>query len=159
MLLPDSSTYVLVVALDFVLRFTWSLKLSPHLHSIHEIDLGIFMLQALEVLRRWIWVYGRIEWEAVRKGGDALEERMRLRHSDSDLNLPLRAAGGKSPPPPLSPPLILSQMSGSVGLDRRISASHRKVNGTKGSMSGYEHTSEDDSEAHRLLGSTDSPKR
>lgn len=78
MLLPDNSAYVAVVLLDLVLRFTWSLKLSPHLHSIHEIDLGIFMLQALEVLRRWIWVYGRIEWEAVRKGGDALEERMRL---------------------------------------------------------------------------------
>ncbi|KAK9900040.1 EXS-domain-containing protein [Cystobasidium minutum MCA 4210] len=139
MLLPDNSAYVAVVLLDLVLRFTWSLKLSPHLHSIHEIDLGIFMLQALEVLRRWIWVYGRIEWEAVRKGGDALEERMRLRHSDSDLNLPLRAAGGKSPPPPLSPPLASSQMSGSVGLDRRISASHRKPNGTKQSLGEYDY--------------------
>lgn len=160
MLFPDSTVYILVVALDLVLRFTWSLKLSPHLHSIHEIDLGIFMLQALEVIRRWIWVYGRIEWEAVRKGGDALEERMRLRHNISDTSLPLRSAGGKSPPPPLSPPLISSQAGGSVGLDRRSSASHRKVNSTKTPLQhDYEPVMQDDKGLNRPGISIDSPKR
>lgn len=144
MLFPDSTVYFLVVVLDLILRFTWSLKLSPHLHSIHEIDLGIFILQALEVIRRWIWVYGRIEWEAVRKGGDTLEERMRLRHNDSDLSLPLRANGGKSPP--LSPPMISSQPAGGAALDRRVSASQRKLHTAKQSQHEHEELMSKDNE-------------
>lgn len=154
-LFPDSTVYYLVVFLDLILRFTWSLKLSPHLHSIHEIDLGIFMLQALEVIRRWIWVYGRIEWEAVRKGGDVLEERLRMRHSNSDDKLPLRAGGGYSPP--LSPTLASSQPSGSVTLDRRASASQRKGNTTRQSQHEYESFLDDDSGPGRSI--VDSPKR
>jgi len=72
LLLPDPTVYYLAVAVDLVLRFTWSLKLSSHLHSIHEIESGIFLMEALEVVRRWMWVYLRIEWEAVRKGGGGL---------------------------------------------------------------------------------------
>lgn len=94
------------------------------------------MLQALEVVRRWIWVYGRIEWEAVRKGGDALEERMRLRHNDSDVNLPLLVGGGKSPA--FSPPLSHAHPAGSAALDRRVSASQRKVNASKQSHHDYD---------------------
>jgi hypothetical protein len=51
-----------------LLRFTWSLKLSSHLHVVHELEQGTFFLEALEVLRRWIWVFVRIEWEGVRSG-------------------------------------------------------------------------------------------
>lgn len=69
LLLPDPTIYYLAIAIDLVLRFTWSIKLSSHLHTINEIESGIFMMEALEVLRRWMWVYLRIEWEAVRKGG------------------------------------------------------------------------------------------
>jgi len=33
-------------------------------------------MEALEVVRRWMWVYLRLEWEAVRKGaGGVLETR------------------------------------------------------------------------------------
>jgi len=69
LLLPDPALYYLAILVDFLLRFTWSLKLSSHLHSVHEIEAGIFLMEALEVFRRWMWVYLRIEWEAVRKGG------------------------------------------------------------------------------------------
>ncbi|SCV68909.1 BQ2448_1030 [Microbotryum intermedium] len=69
LLLPDPSIYYLAIVIDLVLRFTWSLKMSSHLHSIHEIESGIFLMEALEVFRRWMWVYFRLEWEAVRKGG------------------------------------------------------------------------------------------
>lgn len=31
-------------------------------------------MESLEVLRRWMWVYLRMEWEAVRKGGGGREE-------------------------------------------------------------------------------------
>ena len=66
MLLPDPLIYVVAIAIDLLLRLTWSLKLSSHLHSIHEIEQGVFLLEALEVVRRWMWVFIRVEWEQAR---------------------------------------------------------------------------------------------
>ena len=68
LLLPDPLVYHLFALIDLVLRFTWSLKLSSHLHTISEIESGVFMMEALELIRRWMWVFVRIEWEAVKKG-------------------------------------------------------------------------------------------
>lgn len=92
LLLPDPYIYYLAVTLDLILRFTWSLKLSSHLHSIHEIESGIFLMEALEVVRRWMWVFLRVEWEAVRKGGgglqlDARDGEMRLRAQEEEDEL------------------------------------------------------------------------
>ena len=153
LLLPDTTIYYLIIALDFILRFTWSLKLSSHLHSIHEIEMGIFTLEFLEVTRRWIWVYVRVEWEAVRKGGDSLEDRLRgtgigmsgmqqPSHSASDVNLPFLAtpAGGVPQSPPRQHQSSIGQHdspggkhvggAGGNGLDRRVSsASQRKPSG------------------------------
>lgn len=67
LLLPDPLVYHLFTFIDLVLRFTWSLKLSSHLHTISEIESGVFMMEALELVRRWMWVFIRIEWEAVKK--------------------------------------------------------------------------------------------
>ena len=66
LLLPDPLVYHLFAAIDLILRFTWSLKLSSHLHTISEIESGVFMMEALELMRRWMWVFVRIEWEAVK---------------------------------------------------------------------------------------------
>ena len=82
LLLPDPLIYYLAIAIDLILRFTWSLKLSSHLHSIHEVESGIFLMEALEVMRRWMWVYLRLEWEAVRKGGGG---SMEVREGESRL--------------------------------------------------------------------------
>ncbi|GAA5915343.1 Erd1p [Sporobolomyces salmoneus] len=68
LLLPDPTIYYLAIALDLLLRLTWSLKLTPHLHEMGDLESGVFVMELLEVLRRWGWVYLRIEWEAVRKG-------------------------------------------------------------------------------------------
>lgn len=68
LLLPDPLVYHLFTIIDLVLRFTWSLKLSSHLHTIAEIESGVFIMEALELVRRWMWVFVRIEWEAVKKG-------------------------------------------------------------------------------------------
>jgi len=46
--------YYFVIAMDLLLRCTWSLKLSPHLHHINEWEGGIFILELLEVFRRWV---------------------------------------------------------------------------------------------------------
>lgn len=67
LLLPDPIVYHIFTLIDLVLRFTWSLKLSSHLHTIAEIESGVFMMEALELLRRWMWVFVRVEWEAVKQ--------------------------------------------------------------------------------------------
>lgn len=67
LLFPDPLVYHLFIAIDLILRFTWSLKLSSHLHTISEIESGVFLMEALELLRRWMWVFLRVEWEVVKK--------------------------------------------------------------------------------------------
>ncbi|KZV81617.1 EXS-domain-containing protein [Exidia glandulosa HHB12029] len=91
LLFPDTLMYYLAVALNLVLRFTWSLKLSAHLHSLAELEHGVFIMEALEILRRWVWVFFRVEWEVIKKsnsthrGGVAGEE------------IPMRYAPSRSP--------------------------------------------------------------
>lgn len=80
LLLPDPLVYHLFALIDLVLRFTWSLKLSSHLHTISEIESGVFMMEALELVRRWMWVFVRVEWEAVKKG-----EQSRLASGRGDV--------------------------------------------------------------------------
>ncbi|GAA5844980.1 hypothetical protein JCM3766R1_004836 [Sporobolomyces carnicolor] len=101
LLLPDPTIYYLAIALDLLLRLTWSLKLSPHLHEMGDLESGVFVMELLEVLRRWGWVYLRIEWEAVRKGqGDGVtwlergdgERRLRL-EEDYELESVARKNG------------------------------------------------------------------
>ncbi|GAM88832.1 hypothetical protein ANO11243_068660 [Dothideomycetidae sp. 11243] len=58
--------YYAVVAIDLMLRCTWSLKLSPHLYHFNDIEGGIFLMELLEVFRRWIWMFLRVETEWVR---------------------------------------------------------------------------------------------
>lgn len=68
LLFRDPIVYYLAILLNLVLRFTWSLKLSTHLHVISELESGVFMMELLELVRRWAWVFFRVEWEVVRKG-------------------------------------------------------------------------------------------
>ncbi|KIS71631.1 uncharacterized protein UMAG_10018 [Mycosarcoma maydis] len=59
--------YQCAILLDLLLRFFWSLKLSSHLHHLVEWQGGMFSMELLEILRRWIWVFFRVEWEVVRR--------------------------------------------------------------------------------------------
>ena len=59
--------YYIAIILDFILRFTWSLKLSPHLQAYYELESGILVLEVLEILRRYLWSFFRLEWETIRK--------------------------------------------------------------------------------------------
>ena len=61
-LFSETTVYYLAIVVDLVLRFTWSLKLSSKLHTISEIESGVFMMEVLELLRRWMWVFFRMEW-------------------------------------------------------------------------------------------------
>ena len=46
-----------------MLRFTWSLKLSPHLYHFSDVEGGLFTMELLEVKRRWMWLFFRVEAE------------------------------------------------------------------------------------------------
>ena len=79
-LLYPLPVYPPLIFLNLVLRLTWSVKLSSHLHaSAGEGSLVIFWLEVAEVLRRWMWVFVRVEWEVVKKetggGGKARAPR------------------------------------------------------------------------------------
>ena len=64
-----SELYYGVIAVDLLLRCTWSLKLSVHLEHFNDIEGGIFLLEILEVCRRWMWVFFRVETEWIRTKG------------------------------------------------------------------------------------------
>ncbi|KAJ7594317.1 EXS family-domain-containing protein [Mycena floridula] len=67
-LLYPLPVYPLLIFLNLVLRLTWSIKLSSHLHSKTDGSVAIFWLEMAEVFRRWMWVFLRVEWEVIRKG-------------------------------------------------------------------------------------------
>jgi hypothetical protein len=55
--------YYGAIAVDLMLRCTWSFKLSPHLDHFNDLEGGIFVMEFLEVLRRWMWIFFRVETE------------------------------------------------------------------------------------------------
>lgn len=58
--------YYIAIVVDLFLRFTWSIKLSPHLDHFNDLEGGIFLMEFLEVVRRWMWIFFRVETEWVR---------------------------------------------------------------------------------------------
>lgn len=63
--------YFGAMVIDFVLRTTWSLKLSSHLY-VKRLEGSIFMMEFLEVIRRWVWVIFRMENEWVKRSHTTL---------------------------------------------------------------------------------------
>ncbi|KAK5213831.1 protein-ER retention protein [Exophiala xenobiotica] len=58
--------YYTAIAIDLLLRCTWSFKLSPHLDHFNDLEGGIFLMELMEVVRRWMWIFFRVETEWVR---------------------------------------------------------------------------------------------
>jgi hypothetical protein len=55
--------YYIAIVTDLILRCTWSFKLSPHLDHFNDLEGGIFLMEILEVFRRWMWIFFRVETE------------------------------------------------------------------------------------------------
>lgn len=55
--------YYTAICIDLLLRCTWSFKLSPHLDHFNDLEGGIFLMELLEVFRRWMWIFFRVETE------------------------------------------------------------------------------------------------
>lgn len=58
--------YFAAIVFDFLLRITWSLKLSSHIY-IRKLDSSIFLMEFMEIARRWVWVIFRLESEWVKR--------------------------------------------------------------------------------------------
>ncbi|KAF4123472.1 EXS family [Geosmithia morbida] len=57
------NAYYVVILLDLALRCTWSVKLSARLDAYSRFEGGIFLMQLLEIFRRWVWIFLRTEAE------------------------------------------------------------------------------------------------
>lgn len=70
-------SYVLLVAVNFVLRFSWLVNRLPgadHLHS----SIIVLVIEVGEVFRRALWNIYRIEWEVISQQEKALEKEKAL---------------------------------------------------------------------------------
>lgn len=66
LLIHQPAVYYGVIVLDLMLRCTWVLKLSSSQDHIADFESSIFLTQFLEVFRRWVWVFFRVEAEWLR---------------------------------------------------------------------------------------------
>lgn len=55
--------YYSAIVIDLILRFTWVSRLSERSDWVNDIEGGVFALMLLEVVRRWIWIFFRVETE------------------------------------------------------------------------------------------------
>ncbi|KAI9697599.1 MAG: protein-ER retention protein [Candelina mexicana] len=78
--------YYGVVIIDLMLRCTWSFKLSPHLDHFNDLEGGIFAMELLEVLRRWVWIFFRVEAEWVRNNRGPAPDDILLGEVNGGIN-------------------------------------------------------------------------
>lgn len=59
--------YYCAIIMDLALRLCWSLKLSSHLQRHATGQAFVFLFEILEVFRRFVWNFFRVEWECVKE--------------------------------------------------------------------------------------------
>lgn len=70
-LLYPRAIYPVLLFLNLLLRMTWSVKLSTHVQPPRDGSLAFFWLEVAELVRRWLWVFIRVEWEAIKLGDES----------------------------------------------------------------------------------------
>ncbi|KAK3167883.1 hypothetical protein OEA41_004329 [Lepraria neglecta] len=80
--------YYGAIVIDLMLRCTWSFKLSPHLDHFNDLEGGIFVMEFLEVLRRWMWIFFRVETEWVRTNRGPLPDDILLGDFNGGIDSP-----------------------------------------------------------------------
>ena len=101
-LLLPLPVYPFAIMADLILRLTWSAKLSSHLHAFTDSDRVIFLIEFAEMLRRWMWVFLRVEWELVKerevRASMPPGTRMRRRAPDASIEDEYEMLAGRSTP-------------------------------------------------------------
>lgn len=85
-LLYPAAVYPILVIVNFGLRMSWTVKLATHLHVTRDGSIAVFGLEVAEIVRRWLWVFIRVEWEVIKKleEGEPIAEPSHSRSSSSD---------------------------------------------------------------------------
>ena len=66
-LLYPRAVYPAMIFLNLILRMTWSIRLSTDVHATRDGTLVLFWLEIAEWVRRWLWVFVRVEWEVIKR--------------------------------------------------------------------------------------------
>lgn len=66
LMIHTPAVYYAVIGLDLALRCTWVIKLTPGLDHVADFESSVFIIEFLEVFRRWVWIFFRIETEWLR---------------------------------------------------------------------------------------------
>lgn len=74
--------YHFVIIADLALRFSWLWRIIPGFSWLPETEFGLFVLMFLEVARRWMWVFFRVEAEHFRTKLGPNYEQLRLGDSN-----------------------------------------------------------------------------
>ena len=69
-LLYPRAVYPAMIFFNLLLRMMWSIRLSTHVHATQDGALVFFWLEVAELVRRWLWVFVRVEWEVIKKAQD-----------------------------------------------------------------------------------------
>lgn len=64
------SAYYLAITIDLALRMLWTMKLTTNWAGFGDYESGLFILELLEILRRAMWVFFRVEKEWIFTDGD-----------------------------------------------------------------------------------------
>ena len=71
-LLYPRAVYPAMIFFNLLLRMTWTIRLSTHVHATQDGALVFFWLEVAELVRRWLWVFVRVEWEVIKKAQDVV---------------------------------------------------------------------------------------
>lgn len=66
------SVYPVLIVLNFLLRVSWLIRFSTHIHLKTDGGLSTFWLELAEIVRRWLWVFIRVEWEVIKKAQEGV---------------------------------------------------------------------------------------
>lgn len=84
--------YYVLIVMDLLGRSTWSLKMSSHLQEYAPGAAMVLMFEVFEIIRRWVWIYFRVEWECVSKNIDGHAEQLKV-----STKAPIELVGANSP--------------------------------------------------------------
>ena len=85
-LLYPRAVYPAMIFLNLLLRMTWSIRLSTHVHATRDGALVFFWLEVAELVRRWLWVFVRVEWEVIKKAQDLVPPTQPDDHSEIEID-------------------------------------------------------------------------
>ncbi|PPQ68418.1 hypothetical protein CVT24_004839 [Panaeolus cyanescens] len=84
-LLYPRAIYPVLIFLNLVFRMSWSVKLSTHVSSTRDGTVAFFWLEVAELVRRWLWVFIRVEWESIKKAIER-EPNLQFDRASNDEN-------------------------------------------------------------------------